>query len=57
MKLYYDKRAKDPIYYAQQGFRNDKKTTTRNVERIGKHSELLSITDDPLVYAKETKQN
>jgi len=53
MKLYYDKRAKDPIYYAQQGFRNGKKTTTKNVARIGKHSDLLKITDDPLAYAKE----
>lgn len=53
MKLYYDKRSKDPIYYVQQGFRNGKKTTTKNVARIGKHSELLKITDDPLAYAKE----
>jgi hypothetical protein len=53
MKLYYDKRAKDPIYYVQQGFRNGKKTTTKNVAKIGKHSELLKITDDPLAYAKE----
>ena len=53
MKLYYDKRAKDPIYYAQQGFRNGKKTTTRNVARIGKHSELLKVTADPFAYAKE----
>jgi transposase len=53
MKLYFDKRAKDPIYYAQRGFRNGKKSTTRNVEIIGKHSELLKITDDPLAYAKE----
>lgn len=53
MKLYYDKRAKDPIYYIQQGFRNGKKTTTKNVERIGKHSELLKVTDDPLAYSRE----
>lgn len=53
MKLYYDRRTKDPIYYVQQGFRNGKKTTTKNVERIGKHSELLKITNDPLSYAKE----
>ena len=53
MKLYYDKRAKDPIYYAQQGFRNGKKTTTKNVAIIGKHSELLKITDDPMAYAKQ----
>lgn len=25
MKLYYDKRLKDPTYYIQQGFRNGKK--------------------------------
>ncbi len=56
MKLYYDKRAKDPIYYAQQGFRNGKKTTTRNVTKIGKHSELLKITGSPLAYAKEQIQ-
>lgn len=53
MKLCYNKRAKDPIYYIQQGFRNGKKTTTKNVLRIGKHSELLEITDDPLAYAKK----
>ena len=52
MKLYYDKRLKDPTYYIQQGFRNGKKTTTKNVKRLGKHSELLLITDDPLEYAK-----
>ena len=40
-------------YYAQQGFRNGKKTTTRNVKKFGKHSELLRITDDPLAYVKE----
>lgn len=53
MKLSYNKNSKDPIYYAQQGIRNGKKTTTRNVKKIGKHSELLKITDDPLAYAKE----
>lgn len=53
MKLSYDKRSKDPTYFIQQGFRNGKKTSTRNVKRIGKHSELLAITDDPLAYALE----
>ncbi len=52
MKLYYDKRLSDPTYYAQQGVRNGKKTTTRNVKNFGKHSELLKITDDPLAYVK-----
>ena len=53
MKLNYDKKSKDPTYFIQQGFRNGDKTTTRNVKRIGKHSELLAITDDPLAYAME----
>lgn len=53
MKLYYNKNSKDPTYYAQQGIRNGKKTTTRNVKNFGKHSELLKITDDPLSYVKE----
>ena len=52
MKLYYDKRLSDPTYYAQQGIRNGKKTTTRNVKKFGKHSELMKITDDPLTYVK-----
>lgn len=53
MKLYYDKRLKDPTYYAQLGIRNGKKTTTRNVKNFGKHSELLKITDDPEAYVRE----
>jgi len=54
MKLYFDKRLKDPIYYAQQGFRRpDGKSTTRNVKTLGKHSELLKITNDPLAYCKD----
>ena len=52
MKLYYDKRLKDPTYYAQQGIRIGKKTTTKNVKKFGKHSELLKVTDDPLAYVK-----
>lgn len=39
--------------WVKLGVRNGKKTTTKNVTRIGKHSELLKITDDPLAYAKE----
>jgi hypothetical protein len=65
MKLYYDKKAKDPTYYVQIGIRNGKKVTSKNIAKIGKHSELLKITDDPLAYAKaqvakyneETKTN
>lgn len=53
MKLNYDRKSKDPTYFIQLGVRNGKKTTKKNVARIGKHSELLKITDDPLAYAKE----
>ena len=53
MKLYFDRKSKDPTYFIQQGYRNGTKTSTRNIKRIGKHSELLAITDDPLAYAKE----
>ena len=53
MKLWYDRKSKDPMYFMQLGIRNGKKTTTKNIARIGKHSQLLKITDDPLAYAKE----
>lgn len=53
MKLNYDKKSKDPTYFIQMGIRNGKKTTTKNIKRIGKHSELLAITPDPLAYARE----
>ena len=53
MKLNYDRKSKNPTYFIQVGIRNGKKVTTKNVERIGKHSELLKITDDPLEYAKQ----
>ncbi|MBO5534060.1 MAG: hypothetical protein J6B53_01475 [Clostridia bacterium] len=51
MKLSYNRKSDDPIYYIQKGYRIGKKTTTKTVARIGKHSELLNITDDPLAYA------
>ena len=53
MKLNYDKKSKDPTYFIQQGYRIGKKCTTKNLVRIGKHSELLKITADPLAYARE----
>ena len=52
MKLSYNKNSKDPIYYIQMGVRNGKKVSSKNVARVGKHSELLAITDDPLAYAR-----
>lgn len=53
MKIWFDKRLKDPTYYGQQGFRNGKKVTSRNIKKFGKHSELLLITDDPEAYVRE----
>lgn len=53
MKLWYDRKSNDPTYFVQKGYRNGKKTTTKNIAKIGKHSELLKITEDPLAYAKE----
>ena len=53
MKIYFDKRLKDPTYYGQQGFRNGKKVTSKNIKKFGKHSELLKITDDPEAYVRE----
>lgn len=53
MKLYYDRKSKNPTYFIQHGFRNGKKTSTRNVAVIGKHSDLLKITEDPLAYARQ----
>lgn len=53
MKLYYDKRLKDPTYYIQIGIRNGKKVTSKNIGKIGKHSDLLKEHEDPLAYAKD----
>ena len=54
MKLNYDRKSKDPTYFIQIGFRNGKKTSTRNIARIGRHSELLARgIADPLAYAKQ----
>lgn len=53
MKLYYDKRLSNPTYYVQVGFRKNGKATTKNIEKIGKHNDLLKEHNDPLAYAKE----
>lgn len=51
MKLYYDRKSKDPTYFIQMGIRNGKRTTTKNIVRIGKHSEIEKFDKDPLAYA------
>ena len=54
MKLNYDKKSSNPTYFVQHGYRNGKKTTTKNIYRIGRHDDLVSQgIDDPLEYAKQ----
>ncbi len=53
MKLNYDRKSKNPTYFVQYGYRIGKKTTTKNIYTIGKHSELLKEHADPLAYANE----
>ena len=53
MKLIYNRKSKDPIYYMGMSYRNGDKTSTKQVARIGKHSELIAQgKTDPLEYAK-----
>ena len=42
----------DKYYYAQMSVRDKKGVHSQTIEKIGKHSELLQITDDPEAYAK-----
>ena len=54
MKLNYDKKSSNPTYFVQHGYRNGKKTTTKNIFRIGKHNDLITQgIDDPLEYSKQ----
>lgn len=55
MKLYYDRRLKDPTYYVQIGYRKPTTgvPTSKNIKKLGRHSELLKITNDPLTYCKK----
>ena len=53
LKLYYNKRLRDPIYYIQDTIRTPKGPRSVQVKRIGKHSELLRTVSDPLAYAQQ----
>jgi hypothetical protein len=44
MKLYYDRKSKDPTYFIQMGFRNGKKTSTRNVKSKAVMKQRVIIT-------------
>ena len=53
MKLDYARNAKNPTYFIAASVRNGNRVSTVKVETIGRHSDLLKITDDPLAYAKK----
>ena len=53
MKLNYSRNAKDPTYTIASTVRKGNRVSTVVVATIGKHSELLRITSDPLAYAKQ----
>ena len=52
IKLTITKSKSDKYYYAQMSVRKGKKVSSETIEVIGKHSELLNITDNPEEYAK-----
>ena len=54
MKVYHNKNSKDPTFFIQRAYRDENgKSTTKNICRLGKYSELAAIHDDPVAYAKE----
>ena len=52
IKLTITQSKSDKYYYAQMSVRKGKKVSSETIERIGKHSELLKITNDPEAYAQ-----
>ena len=52
IKLTITESKSDKYYYAQMSVRNGKKVRSETIKKIGKHSELLKITEDPETYAK-----
>ena len=53
MKLDYSRKAKNPTYSIASSVRINGHVTTVKVAEIGKHSDLLKITDNPLEYAQQ----
>ena len=56
IKLTITESKSDKYYYAQMSVRKGKKVGSETVKKIGKHSELLEITDDPEAYARAEVQ-
>lgn len=53
MKVTPCKSGDDIIYYLSKGIRKNGKCTTKHIETIGRHSELIKEHSDPLKYCKE----
>ena len=53
IKLTITQSKSDKYYYAQMSVRNGKKVRSETIKKIGKHSELLKITNDPEAYAND----
>lgn len=53
IKLTITKSKSDKYYYAQMSVRDKNGVHSETIEKIGKHSELLKITDDPEAYAND----
>lgn len=53
MKLHVVKSGDDSILYFAKSIRIGKKTTTKNIKRIGKLSELSKIYNDPIAHFKD----
>ena len=53
MKLNYSHNSKNPTYTIAMTVRKGDKIKTEKVATIGKHSDLLKITDDPLASAQK----
>ena len=51
IKLTITQSKSDKYYYAQMSVREGKKVRSETIKKIGKHSELLKITNDPAAYA------
>ena len=53
IKLTITKSKSDKYYYAQISVRDKNGVHSETIKKIGKHSELLQITDDPEAYAND----
>lgn len=52
IKLTITESKSDKYYYAQMSIRDKNGVHSQTIKKIGKHSELLKVTDDPEAYAR-----